>query len=213
MPLTVRDRIALAAAAAAVVAWGAAAWLLIAAPGDGPPAESELTATEIAIASGTTPPHGETGASRNLIVDVEGAVARPGLVTLRSGARIADAIRSAGGYSRDADAAAAATSLNLAATLTDGQQVYVPRIGETPVAGPAGPGTAGSATGATVGGLVNLNTATPEALEALPGIGPVTTQKIVAGRAEQAFTSLEEMVQRDVLDNGQAEEIRDLVTF
>jgi competence protein ComEA len=138
-------------------------------------------------------------------------VAQPGIVTLPTGSRVADAILAAGGYARNADAAAAAGSLNLAATLSDGQQVYVPRRGETPVGG----GTPSGGTGGTGGTatLVNLNTATPEALEALPGIGPVTTQKIVAGRMEQPFTSLEEMVQRDILDNGQVEEVRDLVTF
>jgi competence protein ComEA len=60
---------------------------------------------------------------------------------------------------------------------------------------------------------VNLNSATPEELEALPGVGPVTVQKIVAARAEQPFTTLDEMVERDVLDRGQLEEIRSLVTL
>ena len=62
-------------------------------------------------------------------------------------------------------------------------------------------------------GLVNLNTATPEELDALPGIGPVTVQLIVAGRAEQPLTTLDDMVERDIIDRGQLEDIRDLVTF
>ena len=60
---------------------------------------------------------------------------------------------------------------------------------------------------------MNVNTATPEELEALPGIGPVTVQKIVAARAEQPFATLDEMVEREVIDRGQLEDIRDLVTF
>jgi len=62
------------------------------------------------------------------------------------------------------------------------------------------------------GSLVDLNSASPEELDALPGIGPVTVQKIVAARTEQPFTSLEEMVTRKVLTNAQVDKIRDLVT-
>jgi competence protein ComEA len=134
------------------------------------------------------------------------------VVLLPPGARVADALSAAGGYSRQADLNAAASSLNLAALLTDGAQVYVPIIGAT------APGTGGTGGGATTGGgggstLVNINSATPEELEALPGIGPVTVQKIVAGRAQQAFATLNEMVEREVIDRGQLEDIRDLVTF
>ena len=82
--------------------------------------------------------------------------------------------------------------------------------GARPETGTAGTGTAGA--GAAVGGLVNLNTATPEELEALPGIGPVTVQKIVAARSERPFTSLEDAVERGVLNRGQLEEIRDAAT-
>jgi competence protein ComEA len=100
---------------------------------------------------------------------------------------------------------AAAGALNLAAVLADGAQVHVPLIGATAAGGGPSPGT-GS-------GLVNLNTATPEDLDALPGIGPVTVQKIVAARSEQPFTTLDEMVEREVIDRGQLEDIRDLVTL
>jgi competence protein ComEA len=128
---------------------------------------------------------------------------------------VADALAAAGGYSRQADLNAAATSLNLAALLADGAQVYVPLIG-APIAGGGSGGTGGGGTTGGVGGgttLVNLNTATPEELEELPGIGPVTAQKIVAARAEQPFANLDEMVEREVIDRGQLEDIRDLVTF
>ena len=128
-----------------------------------------------------------------IVVDVQGGVAVPGVRELPAGSRIADAVAAAGGYGPDADLAAAATSINLAQSLADGEQIRVPRIGDAAVAsGPptasgaaAGAGTGGGAAGG--GGLVDLNTATPEELEALPGIGPVTVQKIVAARQEQPF--------------------------
>jgi competence protein ComEA len=155
-----------------------------------------------------TDPFGTTSASvaavtaDTLMVDVEGAVLRPGLVELPEGSRVADAVAAAGGYASDADLAAAASQVNLAGVLRDGQQIVVP------VQGATGAGTGGG----TSGGLVNLNSATAEALDALPGIGPVTVQKIVAARTEQAFGSLEELVTRKVLTNAQLDKIRDLVT-
>jgi competence protein ComEA len=173
------------------------------------------TGTPSLPAFGAASPGTSAAPTADLVVDVQGAVKHPGVVLLPPGSRIADALDAAGGYSRDADLNAAATALNLAATLTDGAQVYVPVIGLA--GGPGGGGTGGGAGtgGAGVGGsgLVNLNTATPEELEALPGIGPVTVQLMVAGRAEQPFATLDEMVERDIIDRGQLEDIRDLVTF
>ncbi|MGI8999696.1 MAG: ComEA family DNA-binding protein, partial [Candidatus Limnocylindria bacterium] len=152
-----------------------------------------------------------------IVVDVQGAVAEPGVRELPAGSRIAEAIAAAGGYASDADLAAAASGINLAQTLADGEQVRVPRIGEAQVAGGGSPVTSGSpATGGDggggSGGLVNLNSATPEELEALPGIGPVTVQKIVAARQEQPFASLDDAVQRGVINRGQLEDIQGLAT-
>jgi competence protein ComEA len=132
---------------------------------------------------------------------------------------VADAIAAAGGYASDADLEAAATALNLAKPLADGEQVQVPRLGAVAAApsaaataGPAGePGGEGGAAG-PAGGLVNLNTATPEELEALPGIGAVTVQKIVAARQERPFSSLEDAVQRGVIHRGQLEDIQGVAT-
>jgi competence protein ComEA len=119
-----------------------------------------------------------------LVVDVEGAVRRPGLVYLRSGARVADAVSRAGGFARKADRA----GVNLAAPIADGQQVLVLRAGQPPPGGAAasGPGAAAPS------GPVSLSTATAEQLDTLPGIGPVTAQKIVAFRAQHGpFHSVE----------------------
>jgi competence protein ComEA len=201
--LLLRDRVLLAALALSLCLLGAAGWI-IAAPGSPPPAETAPLGLS-GLGSGAASATATTSGS--LVVDVEGAVARPGIIELPVGSRVADALRAAGGYTDATDLAAAAAGLNLAAPLTDGAQILVPVKG----AAPSGGGTA-SGGGGGAGGLVNLNTATPEELDALPGIGPVTVQKIVAARTERPFASLEEAVERDALDNGQLEKIRDLAT-
>jgi competence protein ComEA len=120
-----------------------------------------------------------------LVVDVAGAVRRPGLYRLPHGSRVADAVTKAGG----ATAKAALDGVNLAAPLADGEQVVVP----SRVAGGAAVAPGGSAPGAT-SSPVSLSTATVEQLDALPGIGPVTAQKIVDYRtAHGAFRSVDEL--------------------
>jgi competence protein ComEA len=105
--------------------------------------------------------------ARKLLVHVVGAVRAPGLYRLDEGSRIDDAIRAAGGPKPKADL----QLINLAAPVADGQQVIVPRRGRQAVGA--------AATGAPAGGPVHLNTATLEELDTLPGIGPVTAQKIL----------------------------------
>ena len=208
------DRGILAAAGAALVLALAAGWLLITPddatedPSLGFPVSS---ASAVALASGPAP---EPSPAGEIVVDVEGGVLHPGIQRLPAGSRVADAMAAAGGYAPSADLIAAAERLNLAKPLTDGEQVFVPMLGaETATAGSEEPAPDGGG-GATVGdgGLVDLNTATPEELEALPGIGPVTVQKIVAARQERPFASLDEAQERGVLDRGQLEQIRDLAT-
>ena len=204
MVLTRRDWLAIAMATTGVTAVAVGVWLASGAlGGNGASLASEAAGV---LVSPSRSPTGASGAPEaDLVVDVQGAVKRPGVVLLPPGSRVADALRAAGGYSRNADLNAAAAALNLAAPLTDGAQLYVPIIGVA--AGPSGGGTGGGS------GLVNLNAATPEELEALPGIGPVTVQKIVAARTQQPLRSLEEMVALDIIDSGQLEDIRDLITF
>ena len=107
-----------------------------------------------------------------LVIDVVGAVASPGVMELPAGARVRDAIGAAGGFLDDADR----SSINLARPLVDGEQVYVAVAGDEAV------------------GPVNVNTADAEALDALPGIGPVLAERIVADRAAHGpFASLEDL--------------------
>ena len=212
--LTRRDQIAIGLVAAGVLCLAAAAWLLLAFPGgQGSPPDDGAVGGEASLSPAAQALNSPAPIA-GLVIDVQGAVRRPGVVLLPSGARVADALAAAGGYSRHADLNAAAARLNLAAVLVDGAQVYVPIIG-APTTG-SGSGSTGSDGGTGTGSgatLVNVNSATPEELEALPGIGPVTVQKIVAARAEQPFATLDEMVEREVIDRGQLEDIRDLVTF
>jgi competence protein ComEA len=216
------DRILVAAGGAAVVLAAVAVFILLtpAAPVTAPTTDPGglLVGTPSAVppsTSGQPPP--STG---TIFVDVEGAVTEPGIRELPAGSRVADAIAAAGGYAPDADVDAATMAINLAQPLTDGQQVQVPRIGDAPAAGtspmPAtagsGSGTGGGSASGSSGGLVDLNTATPEQLEALPGIGAVTVQKIVAARQERPFTSLQDAVDRGVIHRGQLEDIQGVAT-
>jgi competence protein ComEA len=130
------------------------------------------------------PVRAKPASAKLLVVDVAGAVRRPGLYRLRSGSRIDDAIAAAGGST----AKAQLDSVNLAAPVADGEQVVVPGRGAA-AAAPGAP-AAGSAPSAPL----DLNSATLEQLEALPGIGPVTAQKILDYRqAHGAFHSVAEL--------------------
>jgi competence protein ComEA len=142
-------------------------------------------------------------AAPRLIVHVVGAVRRPGLFRLKEGDRVADAVTRAGGPTRRADLSV----VNLAAPLADGQQVLVPRRA------PPGsvPGSAGAGAGA--GAKVSLAIATVDQLDELPGIGPVTAQKIVDWRtAHGPFRSVEDLDDVPGIGPARIEQLRDLVT-
>ncbi len=207
------DRIMVAAGGGAILLAFAAAWILLG-PVEGDASDNELTAADagLALATPVSSPIASAPTSATLVVDVQGGVAEPGVRELPAGSRVADAIAAAGGYGADADLAAAATAINLAQSLQDGEQIRVPRIGDAQAAAAADPATSAAPVTGGGGGLVDLNTATPEELEALPGIGPVTVQKIVAARQEQAFASLEDAVQRGVINRGQLEDIQAVAT-
>ena len=178
-PLGVHGRRVLAAALLAlvlvVVAWRHAA--------AGAPAPLRVSPVVPARAS---PSAAAATAARLLVVDVVGAVRRPGLVRLVEGSRVADAIALAGGLRRGAERA----GVNFAAPVSDGQQVVVPQRG---VAG-AGAAGAGAGSAAASTGPVSLSSATAEQLDTLPGVGPATAQKIIAYRQQHgAFRSVDEL--------------------
>ncbi|MEX5234857.1 helix-hairpin-helix domain-containing protein [Kocuria arenosa] len=147
---------------------------------------------------GTVPPGPPTAptpsAGPTLYVHVTGEVARPGVVSVENGARVVDAVEAAGGLTE----AAVTDTVNLAAPVTDGQQVLVPDSETAPVpapGAPVAPGTPGAGTsgappgtegpdGAVPGGTLNLNTATAAELDTLPRVGPVLAGRIVEFRQE-----------------------------
>ena len=135
-------------------------------------------------------------AAPKLVVHVAGAVRKPGLYRLDEGSRVADAVARAGGATAPADTSA----INLAAPLADGMQVLVPR-------------RVSGAAGKTVGGRVSLSSATLAELDALPGIGPVTAQKIVDHRAQHGgFRSVDDLDAIPGIGPARIEQLRDLVS-
>ena len=146
-------------------------------------------------------------ADGEVVVDVAGAVVRPGVYRLTSGARVGDAINAAGGFSARVDADRVAADLNLAAAVSDGQQIRVPSR-DDPQTTTAAPGSgAGSA-----GGLIDLNTATQAELESLPGIGPVTATKILDARGQTPFASIDDLRERGLVGEKTFDSIRALIT-
>ncbi|WP_332663473.1 helix-hairpin-helix domain-containing protein, partial [Aeromicrobium sp.] len=166
----------IAVAGSVLLVW----WLLSGRP------ETSEPAAPLAFAESSAPAGAPRKPAAELIVDVVGKVRKPGIVTVPKGSRVYQAIEAAGGLKGRVDTA----SLNMARVLTDGEQILV---GMEPVAAPAP--AAGAAAGAPVGAKVNLNTASAEQLDTLPGVGPVTAQAILDWREENGrFGSVEDLL-------------------
>jgi competence protein ComEA len=201
-----------------VLVLGVGAWaLLVRSPP--PPVDEQLPrGVPPGITTGSPGPAGAAGATggsgasgvpgsavtpttvvATLVIDVGGAVARPGLVRVDRGARVADVVAAAGGATHDADL----DRLNLAATVADGERLFVPHLGQAsiPVAvngdgggggGAPAPGSPGSSGAAPV----DLNSATAEQLDTLPGVGPATAAAIVAYRTQHGpFRTVDDLLQ------------------
>ena len=159
------------------------------------------TAYEVAPAASRTSP-ATTAPAALLVVNVVGAVRRPGLYRLPQGSRIADAVARAGGATRRAEIAL----VNLAAPLADGTQIVVPSRAPPAAAATAAPSSAATA------GPVHLNTATLEQLDGLPGVGPVTAQKILDYREQHgSFSSVDELDAIPGIGPSRLDSLRDLV--
>jgi competence protein ComEA len=149
------------------------------------------------------------GGGQVVVVEIVGAVTRPGVYKLPPGSRVGDLVDAAGGYSPRVDTDRATQALNRAAVLSDGDQVRVPSREDTEPATGAGGGGAGAT---SAGGLVDLNRATTSELDALPGIGPVTAGKIVAAREEAQFATVDDLRTRKLVGEKTFEQLKPLVT-
>lgn len=192
-PPTARERVQLVVtamrAAPAVSAVAVGAVLVAAAMGfllvrrSAPPPEVRLPRAQAAPAPASVP------AAVEAVAHVAGAVIRPGVVKVPPGGRIAEAVAAAGGPTREADL----DQVNLAAKVGDGDRIYVPRRGEAPPPGPAGAG--GGASSSAKPGPVDLNSAGPEQLDALPGVGPATANAIVEHRTRHGrFKTIDDLL-------------------
>jgi len=157
----------------------------------------------------TVPPEPE------LVVHVTGAVLRPGVYTMRSGDRVADAVAAAGG----ALGSAACDAVNLARMIADGERIYMPTLAEIEAGAPveagggAEWGAAAPAGAVSATGVVDINRATVAELETLPGVGPATAQKIVDDReANGPFATPEDLMRVPGIGAKKFEAMRDQVT-
>ena len=200
-----RQRAAVAVLALAALLGAGAVWARAAPEPTGPPLSPPDAAAGPAAQALPRADAEERPAGR-VAVHVAGRVRRPGLVRLPAGSRLQDAIRAAGGVTSGADLEA----VNLARKLVDGEQVRVPRHGETIPAPP--PGAASGPGAATPAGPLDLNTASIEQLDTLPGVGEVTASRIVAYRSAHPFTSVDELLEVPGIGQRRFDQLKDLVT-
>ena len=148
---------------------------------------------------------GAAGTHGPVAVHVAGRVRRPGLVRLPAGSRVQDAIRAAGGSTAGADLDA----VNLARRLTDGEQILVPGPGDPPLPPPPG---AAPDPGASPSAPLDLNTATLEQLDTLPGVGEVTAGRIIAYRSAHPFTTVDQLLEVPGIGQRRFDQLKELVT-
>ena len=199
MPTITRPQLAVYAAAAVAIALIGARYLHSAQPARAPAGAQRTPAASVTVGA---------GAGGSAIVQVVGAVHRPGVYRMSTEERVHDAVRRAGGATARADLAA----INLAAKVNDGQQVVVPVRGASAAAAATGAGTGAAVPGGAPGQPLNLNAATAEQLDQLDGVGPATAQKIVAYRQQHGgFRSVSELDQVPGIGEKKLAALRDKV--
>ena len=146
---------------------------------------------------------------QEIIVDIEGAVAKPGVYRLPNGSRIDDLLSLAGGLTDEADSVWVGKTLNRAALLLDGGKLFIPKkVDVTPLESTNKESVAGAVS--SIDTLISINSASAKELDTLPGVGEVTTQKIIAGRPYQ---TIDELLSRKIVGQSVFEKIRSLLTL
>lgn len=135
-----------------------------------------------------------------LMVDVSGAVQKPGVYALTANSRVQDALIKAGGFSSMADREYIAKTINLAQVVSDGMKIYIPPLGDII--------KAGEVSGANIG-KININTASSTELDSLAGVGPVTVDKIISQRP---YSSIDELLTKKSVTNSVFEKIKERVS-
>ena len=158
---------------------------------------------DIEFQQASNKPDTSTSTGSEIVADVSGAVMSPGVYKFKSGARIQDALVSAGGLSSSADRDYVSKSINLASPLKDGVKIYIRKVGDAVKAVPQ----SSSVLSASTQGI-SINNSTSEELDSLPGVGPVTAKKIIEGRP---YSSVEELQERKIVSAKVYNEIKDKI--
>lgn len=142
----------------------------------------------------------DTIEAKNIMVDIEGAVLKPGVYKLDGETRVSDLLSASGGLSATADRSWVEQNLNLASKLKDGMKIYIPKKDESQVAGLSTENTRSKQ------GKINLNSATASELESLWGVGPATAKKIIEGRP---YTAVDELLTKKIMKSNVYEKVQD----
>ncbi len=144
-----------------------------------------------------------------IMVDVSGAVNKPGVYMIAAQSRVQDAIVKAGGLSSSVDQQKVAQTLNLAAPLTDGAKLYIPVAGEQIVTSGGSSNNSSPSVQSATNAIININAVTEDELDALPGVGEVTANKIIENRP---YASPEELVEKKAVGQATFEKIKDQIS-
>jgi competence protein ComEA len=144
-----------------------------------------------------------TTSPQEVKVDISGALINPGVYSLPLNSRVEDAVKAAGGFSEKANSEFISKSLNLSQKVSDGMKIYVPSEGEAAITVSGGSSVAGVSTQ-----MIDLNSASESDLDGLPGVGPVTAQKIIDGRP---YSAVEDLQTKKIVSASVFEKIKDKI--